>query len=79
MSKKKKKKQRRNNVAIQSQLQPKPKTETSTVFNFCNTCRGICWNEKDNIATQVAAYKMFGIIPNKCVNSSTGQQLCPYA
>lgn len=46
---------------------------------YCNQCRGECWNAKDNAATQTAALKKFGIIPNKCVNSCNGKTHCSYA
>lgn len=48
-------------------------------YDFCSICKGECWKSNDNAATQVAALKKFGIIPNKCVNASTGQSFCPNA
>ncbi len=46
---------------------------------YCERCKGTCWNEKDNSKTQNAAYKMFGIIPNNCVNGEGGVIHCPNA
>ncbi len=45
---------------------------------FCNECKGSCWVKNNNKATQAAAKKRFGIIPNLCVNESDGSIKCPY-
>lgn len=47
--------------------------------SFCAICNGECWNRKDNLATQRAVREKFGITPNECVISSTGQVFCPHA
>ena len=46
---------------------------------YCNKCKGSCWDKTNNAATQAAAKKMFGIIPNLCVNEDNGNYKCPNA
>ena len=46
---------------------------------YCKQCKGSCWDKSNNAATQAAAKKRFGIIPNLCVNESDGSIKCPYA
>ncbi len=45
----------------------------------CDKCKGKCWDSSSNANTQTAALKMFGSIPNKCVNGENGVVHCPYA
>lgn len=47
--------------------------------NFCNICKGTCWDSSSNAKTQAVAHKKFGIIPNNCVNDENGTVRCPYA
>lgn len=47
---------------------------------YCEQCKGQCWKGiNKNAETQKAAMKMFGVIPNNCVNPQIGKPLCPYA
>lgn len=64
-------------VVLETVLVP-PSSHSLPAYDFCSVCQGKCWNGSDNSATQAAAFKKFGIIPNKCVNLSTGP-VCPYA
>ena len=41
---------------------------------FCNKCRGNLINPGD----QKKALEVFGVIPNKCVKTEYGKNLCPY-
>ena len=46
----------------------------------CQKCNGRCWKGPENNAeTQKAAMKMFGFIPNNCVNGEGGVIHCPYS
>lgn len=45
----------------------------------CDTCKGRCFDKKDNQAQQRAAHKLLGkTIPNCCVATSDGKNHCPY-
>ncbi len=46
---------------------------------YCNQCKGCCWDPKDNAATQLAAKKLFGIIPNNCIPDNNGHIRCPHS
>ena len=61
-------------MAINIKVAKQPSEEV-----FCNSCKGSCWDKTSNAATQAAAKKRFGIIPNPCVNENNGQPKCPYA
>lgn len=77
MSKKKKRNRKKRKQVFQ--VKERKMTTTAKYFigtDFCSICNGVCWNKNDNFKTQMAARKMFGIIPNKCVNSSIGP-VCP--
>ena len=50
-----------------------------TKNSYCEKCKGACWNKENNSKTQHAAYNMFGIIPNNCVNGEDGAIHCPYS
>jgi hypothetical protein len=55
--------------------------KSSTVDNYCNQCKGVCWKGEDNFATQRAAKAKFGVIPNSCVHLSLGdyhEDHCPF-
>ena len=45
----------------------------------CHKCNGKCWKPGDQKATQPAAMKKFGTIPNHCVNGSKNKIMCPAA
>lgn len=49
-----------------------------SVSNFCKKCKGSCWHEKDNKATQREALQRFGLVPNLCINDDNGKIRCPF-
>lgn len=46
--------------------------------SYCKKCKGSCFVPGDQHETQKKARKMFGITPNKCVNSENGTIMCPF-
>ena len=44
----------------------------------CRLCKGACWYENDNFATQRKSIEMFGEIQNLCVVDELGNSRCPY-
>lgn len=44
---------------------------------YCDKCKGACWDD-DQSKRQENSYKMFGVIPNKCVDSEIDGPKCPY-
>lgn len=64
-----------NAAAMESSLR-----STLNLSPFCQKCKGVCWHPGDQKATQEAALKMFGVIPNKCVKGEMSFDVqCPYA
>lgn len=49
----------------------------ASISPMCLVCKGKCWNPDSQKATQEAAMKMFGVIPNHCVNSEGNIVMCP--
>lgn len=46
---------------------------------YCSKCKARCWVPNNNKKTQQNAIKMFGIIPNNCVNEKNGRPKCSFA
>ena len=51
----------------------------SSISPKCFLCKGECWHEDDQAATQRAVMEKFGIMPNDCINSADGTVHCPAA
>ena len=50
-----------------------------TISSKCHKCQGKCWDKNSQKNTQQNAVKMFGSIPNDCVNNANNTPRCPYA
>lgn len=51
----------------------------TSISKECHQCKGACWVPNNQSQTQENAKKLFGTIPNKCVNSSNNIVQCPAA
>lgn len=51
----------------------------SSISPKCFLCKGECWHEGDQVATQRAVMEKFGIMPNDCINAADGTVHCPAA
>lgn len=50
-----------------------------SISTHCTKCKGTCWDASSQKKTQENAMKMFGIIPNNCVNGEHNAVKCPFA
>ena len=51
----------------------------SSISPKCFLCKGECWHEDDQAATQRAVMEKFGIMTDDCINSADGTVHCPAA
>lgn len=51
--------------------------ENVTIQKECKKCKGQCYVVGDQAKTQANARKMFGILPNPCVDAEGGFSMCP--
>ena len=49
----------------------------TTIDQKCIKCNGACWDE-NQAERQKNAIKMFGVIPNNCVDSEIDGPRCPF-
>lgn len=50
-----------------------------SIPNECKQCKGSCWDPKSQKKTQENARKLFGKLPNNCVNGTDSVVRCPAA
>lgn len=51
----------------------------SSISPKCYVCKGECWHEGNQAATQRAVIEKFGVMPNDCINAADGTVHCPAA
>ncbi len=65
----------RNSIMISRKL----KRQYANISEECKQCNGSCWRANNQVATQKKARKMFGVIPNHCINGAENAVRCPAA
>ena len=53
------------------------KNMETTISRHCFDCKGTCYVEGNQVQTFANARKMFGCLPNSCVDAEGGIPVCP--